>query len=154
MSHTTTLKSVVIRDVQAVEQAVAELAKQGISIELLRDAVPRMYYPNQLQKDTGKATADLVLRLNDGRYDVALVKQEDGTYLPVFDTWAGHVSNKLGAACPLPGTPEGNIQHAIGKFGQEYARFAATNAAVSQGYTVESSYMDDKGNYQLAVLVV
>lgn len=153
MSHTTTLKSIVIRDVAAIEAAVAELKAKGVDIDLVRDVAPRMYYPDQLRKDTGKATADYVLRLNGGQYDVALVKQEDGTFAPVFDTWAGHVSRQLGAACPLPGTEEGRIQHAIGRFAQEYARFAATNAAVAQGYMIESSFIDDKGNYQLNVLV-
>jgi len=145
MSHTTTLKGVVIRDISALKAAVAELQQKGINCELLEGARPRMYYGNQ------HGTCDYVLKLKDGQYDIGFDKQENGAYAPVFDEWSNHISSKLGASCPLPSTPEGRAQHQIGQLLQSYQKHMAINAAVAEGYLVESAYTDDKGNVQLTI---
>lgn len=152
MSHTTTINSVVIRSATALRQAVAELQSQGVQCSLLEDAKPRMYYTHQEER------CDFVLRLDNARYngknyDIGFKKQDDGTYSAIFDEWGSAVSGQVGAACPMPNTPEGRSQHAIGRLLQEYAKFAAIESAVAQGYIVESTTKDAEGNYQLQIAV-
>ena len=147
MSHTTTLKGMKIKDAKAMRDAVAGLKRSGINCELLENAKPRMYYSNQEGK------CDFVLRLNDGNYDVGFKFDEKaGEYVAVLDTWNGYVANVIGAdraTCPIPNTPEGRTQHAMGRFLQEYGLHAAINAATEDGMIVEGYSKDEKGNYQL-----
>lgn len=145
MSHTTTLKTITIKDVSAMRSAVLDLVAGGIRCQLLENAQPRMYYAKQHGK------CDFVLNLQDGQYDVGFDKQTDGSYAPVFDEWGGHIAGQIGASCPAPNTPEGQAQHRIGKFMQAYSRHAAVNAAIAQGYMVEGSSIDDKGNVHLVM---
>lgn len=151
MSHTTTIKGLAIKDLSAMRSAVAKLKSQGINCDLVANAAPRMYYPDQYRKDKGRATCEFVLKLHDGQYDVGFEKQADGSYAPIFDDHARYVANKLGASCPMPNTPEGRHVHQIGKFMQAYAVDAATNAAIASGYMVESSSIDQSGNVQLVL---
>ena len=139
MSHTTKLNNVVIKDIYALKQAVSALKSKGINCELLENATPRMYSSNQGE------SCDYVLRLNDGKYDVGFQKQKDGTYVPVLDTWSDHVSNQIGATCPLPNTAEGRGQHAIGQFMHEYSYAAVANAALQKGLIKESETTDANG---------
>lgn len=145
MSHTTTLKSVVIRDVSALRSAIEALRQEGVNCELREGAKPRMYYGNQHGK------CDYVLHLGDSPYDVGFDRQKDGSYVPVFDEFARHVAKQIGAACPLPDTAEGRIQHQIGKFMQLYSMNAARNAALAQGYMVESMTTDADGNIHMTL---
>ncbi len=131
MSHTTTLSGIEIKDERAIELAVEELHNDGLNITLMRNTAPRMYYGEQ------HGPCDITLRMGDARYDLGLNKVADGSFEPVFDSWAGEVSSQLGAACPMPDTSEGRAQHAIGKFTQVYAKHAAIRAAEAQGYVVE-----------------
>jgi len=148
VSHTTTLKGLSIKDAAAIVAAVAEIKTAGVDCELLRDTVPRMYFHNQ----HGKCA--FVLKLVGSRYDLGLDLQDDGTYATVFDEWQGDIARKIGAdgnLCPMPNSPEGKAQHGIGKFMQSYAKHAAMNAAVAQGYMVEGAFTDEKGNIQLTL---
>jgi hypothetical protein len=148
MSHTTHLKAVQIRDVSALRQAVAELKSKGVKCDLVEKDRPRMFYAQQ------HGECDFVLKLTDAPYDVGFDRQQDGSYAPVFDEWGQHVARQLGAdvnVCPMPTTPEGKAQHQIGKFMQSYAKFAAINAAVAQGYIVEGTQTDAKGNVHLVL---
>lgn len=147
MSHTTTLKTVAIKDVAAMRNAVAELRAKGINCELRENVKPRMYYQNQ------HGVCPYVLALPNCPYDVGFDKQPDGSYAPVFDEWAGHIAGQIGAgaSCPMPNTPEGRAQHALGQFFQAYAKHATINAATAQGYMVESATVDNKGNVQLVL---
>lgn len=161
MSHTTTLKGVAIRDIAALTQAIVELKAQGVDIELHNYAeskvLPRMY-------SQGQATAlineglEYTIKLNKSSYDIGLCRQKDGTLVPAFDTWSGHIERQIGAdpkQCPVPQTDEERRsfegQRAIGKLMQAYAKNAAVNAAVLQGYSVESAYVDSDGNAQLVI---
>ncbi len=145
MSHTTVMKNVVIRDISALKQAVSALKAKGINCELLENAKPRMYSSSQ------SPTCDYVLNLKNGSYDVGFQKQKDGTYVPVLDTWSSHISNQIGATCPMPHTEQGKAQHAIGQFMQEYSKAATVNAAMQQGYIVESTETDAEGNIHLTL---
>jgi len=150
MSHTTTINSVPIRDTNALEKAVQDLKNEGVNCSLLRNATPRMYY--QRQSDELK-NSDYVLHLPDCKYDVAFVKQEDGTYSPAFDAWNNAVHGQIGASCPMPNTTEGKQQAAIGQLMQNYSKHAAMNAAISQGYMVDNSSVDEEGNVHLTLSV-
>jgi hypothetical protein len=145
MSHTTSLKSVAIRDVAAIRAAVDELKQSGVNINLLENAKPRMFYENQ------HGNCAFVLQLPDSRFDIGLDAQADGTYAPVFDEWQGYIGKQVGATCPMPNTPEGKAQHQIGRFLQGYAKHAAINAATSQGYMVEGTSTDEHGNVHLTL---
>jgi len=148
MSHVTTLKGVVIRDVAAMRQAVRDLKAQGVSCDLLENAKPRMYYKHQ------ETPHDFVLRIPNSKYDLAFAKQDDGTYAPAFDEWAGEVKGQIGATCPMPDTREGKVQHQIGQFMQRYAVNAAKNEAAAQGYVVEGEMpADENGDIQLLLAV-
>jgi Protein of unknown function (DUF1257) len=111
----------------------------------VQNVKPRMYYDNQ------HGTCEYVLKLNDGPYDVGFDKQADGSYAPVFDDWQRNVANKVGASCPIPTSAEGRAQHSIGKLLQNYQKHVAVNAAVMNGYAVESSFVDDAGNVQITI---
>lgn len=141
------MKAVTIKDVAALRAAVADLQAEGVNCSLVENARPRMYYQSQ------HGTCDYVLKLQ-GKYDVGFDKQADGSYVPVFDEHAYHVANQIGAdvnVCPMPTTAEGRAQHQIGKFMSHYAKNAAINAAVADGYCVESSYVDETGSLQLVL---
>jgi len=156
MSHTTKIKSVPIRDRQAIAAAVAELRRGGVNVELETNAEPRMYYADQLKNQLGREDekCDYVLRLKDSKYDVGLIKEEDGTFSPVFDSWAGHVKTQLGATrLPDEATEDSKKLMPIGKFMQAYSKHAAMNAAVAKGYRVNSATTDANGNVQLRLSV-
>ena len=158
MSHTTEVKSVPIRDINAVRAAVAELKRQGINVELKQDAVPRMYYKDQMQRHMGRKSevCDYVIELKDAKYDIALIKNDDGTFSPVFDDWQKSIANQVGQkfdgkAEHWSGKKDDTEQslHSIGKFLQSYSKHAAINAATAQGYRVNGSHTDAQGNIQL-----
>jgi hypothetical protein len=148
MSHTTKLKAVEIRDVAALHAAVGDLKASGVNCDLVQNQKPRMYYGDQ------HGTCAYVLKLHSAPYDVGFDLQADGSYAPVFDEWQGYVGSQIGAACPMPNTQEGRAQHAIGKFTQSYAKHAAINAAMAQGYMVEGTEVDQDGNVHLTLAVM
>ncbi len=146
MSHTTTLSNVAIRDISALRTAVTELQKSGIDCELVEGGVPRMYFTEQGEE------CEYVLKLKDGKYDVGFKYESDqGAYVPVLDTYANHVGKQIGATCPMPSSAEGKAQHAMGKLMQGYAKNAAINAAVQQGYSVDQVTVDDDGNCHVLI---
>ena len=98
-----------------------------------------------------------MLNLHDSKYDVGFAEQEDKSFAPVFDEYAGYVSSHIGAgsSCPIPRdeegklTPEAKAQHAIGKLMQFYSKHAVINAAINQGYSVQGTTTDAEGNLQV-----
>lgn len=145
MSHTTTLKTVSIRDLAALRAAVEELNAAGVSCDLVERAVPRMFYASQ------HGECDYVLKLHKCRFDVGFDKQADGSYVPVYDEWGNNVGTQIGATCNIAKTPEEKATQQIGRLMQGYAKHAAVNAAVSQGYFVESTVTDEKGTVHLVL---
>lgn len=151
MSHTTTIKSVPIRSRRALERAVAELNKAGIVCSLTENATPRLFYPNQLQKDKGRADnkADLVLNLPGCAYDVGLLRGADGAYEIVYDAYVPYgqkgVKDVLGVDYGGKATHwAGNRAeteedtHGIAKFLQEYSKAEVIGVAEAQGHFVSS----------------
>lgn len=156
MSHTTTLRGLAIRDTSAIHSAVNALQAKGLKVSLKLNAEPRMYFANQW-KNPGQSygrngVCDFVLALDGCPYDVGLDLKQDGTYAPVFDEWAGHVRRAIGAAASVKtASKEESAQAALGQFLQEYARHAAINSAVAQGYFVEDTTVDEQGNIHLTL---
>lgn len=146
ISHTTTINGINITNPTAIRKAVDNLRARGVSISLVENATPRMYYSHQ-EAEVG--SCEFVLRLPDAEYDVGLKKQADGTYAPVFDEWANSVGRQVGGQCAIPKTAEEKSMWAIGSFSQEYAKEAAISAAQAQGYSVQSATTDADGNVNL-----
>ncbi len=149
MSHTTTVKSVAIRDIDALRSAVKELQDAGVncSLEEGENIAPRMYYDQQSKELRGKTP--YVLRLPNSRFDVGFQRVEDEngevTYAPVTDFHGGYVANEIGAKCNCK--PNGETvsapEQAIGHLMQLYAKNATINAAVASGYAVDSITTDE-----------
>lgn len=140
MSHTTLIKSVPIRSLTALESAIAHLQKDGVKCEFLRNSYPRMYSDRQ-REDLKKQSSEChTLKLNDSPYDVGFLKQEDGTFAPVFDDWNGHVKRNLGSKKPAP-VPEDKKQAAdqkhvanIGRLMQYYTAYTGVETLQEQGF--------------------
>ena len=160
-----------------MQKTVAELKKQGVRCELLANAQPRMYYADQLQRHLGRKNeiADYVLRLHDSPYDVAFIKDEKGSYQPVFDMWRTPVKP---AGSTLPDNPtgrygisdvlgvpfEGQEQHwaglkketaemlyGVGKLTRTYAKHAAMNKAMALGKPIKSVTTSPTGKVQIRI---
>ena len=146
MSHTTTIRNVLITDVSALRAAVAELKQQGVQCDLLENMIPRGYYDSQ----AGLEKAPLVLRLPDSRYDVGFyeTEQKEG-FEARTDFFGGDVQKILGVT---PGENDDREQAKMGKLYHLYAIHAATQAAVRQGHAVNRVNNAD-GSVQLQVQV-
>ena len=106
MSHFTSIQTQ-IRDLAALADACRELGA-----ELVRGCVARGYATNT-------RTGDAVIKLK-GPYDIALNRQEDGTYGLTTDWWGGHVEKEVGAG--------------FGKLLQLYGVHKAMRDAKKKGY--------------------
>jgi hypothetical protein len=126
MSHTSSVKSIAITNVEALRAAVTELNSLGVSCELLENASPRAYFSNQ----AGLGQADFVLKLHKSRYDVGFYRTEQGGYEVRTDFWGQDVKNQLGAKASGPGKAE---QAQLGKLFQAYGIHAAMGEARRRG---------------------
>lgn len=126
MSHTSSVKSIVISNVEALRAAVEELNASGVRCALKENASPRAYYAGQ----AGLGKADYVLELKDSRYDVGFYKSENGGYEVRTDFWGKDVEAKLGAKASGPGKSE---QAKLGKLFQTYGIHAAMQEARKKG---------------------
>jgi hypothetical protein len=122
MSHFTTIETQ-IRDIPALQAACRELG-----LTLLENTDARGYSSNNIK-------GDLVIRLR-GPYDVALNRQQDGSYGLTTDWWAGHVERELGAG--------------YGKLLQLYGVHKAQAEAKRKGYTTRRQSLSD-GSIKLTI---
>lgn len=129
MSHTSTVKSIMIVSITALRSAIAELAAQGIQCSLQEGGRPRAYFPQQ----QGMGDADFVIKLAQCPYDIGLYKNESGGYEARTDFWGGHIEKALGAPAS---TPESAMQAKMGRLFQMYGIHAATEAARKKGHMV------------------
>ncbi len=171
MSHTATIKSVAPRSISAVRRALLELDPTGKLIWLEEKAKPRMYYADQMQKHLKRKNeiADYVIRVKDAFYDIALLRQDDGTYSIHFDDYVSASMHsppdmkgikKLSQVLGIP--HKGPVEHwsgeqvdkeqathSIAKFLQSYSKHAALEIAEAQGMMLQSCTVDDEGNQVL-----
>ena len=143
MSHTATIKTLMLSDKHAITAAIAELKTKGVDCDLLENAVPRAYYKDQ----KGMGAADMVIKLHDSKYDVGLYRTEDGTYESRCDFWDGQIERQLGVT---PGKDDSRDQAKLGKFYRSYAAHAASRAAIQKGYQV-SRVDNSDGSIRLTV---
>jgi hypothetical protein len=131
VSHTTSLKAIVISSEPAIRAAVERLQRNGIQVQLLENVVPRAYFKGQVGMNTA---ADFVLRCDAAKYDVALYK-EGNNYDVRTDLWQGCVAKVFGN--PTTSTdPAVRAGAAVGKFTQAYGIEAARADARRRGLSV------------------
>lgn len=145
MSHTTKTTAG-FRDEKVLRDAIKQLQKDGLKCSLKVGGVPRMFYEDQFRKHTKLEQADLVLHLEECKYDVAFVKDaKTGEFEVITDYWAGAVSKLLGA----PGDKTGR---SIGRLKQEYQVQALTAVARRKGQRVVRQ-KNDAGEVKLKIAV-
>lgn len=104
MSHTTTVSGLSIKFADSIRAAVTEMKTNGLNVELLENATPRMYYPHQMQE---VGDCDFVLKVKDAKYDVGLKwNSEAEEYDLIFDEWGGNQNSSFAW--------DGSIRNAIG----------------------------------------
>ena len=173
MSHTTLVNSVLIKSESALQKAAIYLRSKGIDVELVKNAVPRMYYPDQIRKmirNGQKATlqyhsnveeCDYVLKVNQSYYDIGLIKDVNGNFIPLYDNFQ-HPSPYSNLAENIGKQPLDQVLGAvnkaekseIGKFLQAYSLCAAVESCEEAGYTITSSIINSKGEAVIEVEVV
>lgn len=177
VSHSTTIKTVPIKSQSALRAAIAELQSNGVNIELQENCKPRMYYKNQIAKQivsTAKEgefsfnedpdVCDFVIHLPDSFYDIGLLRQEDGSYTPVFDDYCGGPVSGAPTTAQMKGIKsilghkwEGKVEHwagrkegndsqlhSIGKFLQGYTKQTVVEAATLAGHMVSGFTENEK----------
>lgn len=153
MSHTTRIKSVEIKSPAAVRSAVEFLKSQGLTIQLLENATPRMYFANQFKNNTGLDVAEYVIQVNNEKNkarpcDIAIFRNKEGAYEIAYDSWGHYISDILGIKSAK--TTEGET---MGKFLQEYVKQATIEQAMLQGYAVSNVWYDEEENLKIEVSV-
>ena len=123
MSHFTEIKTQ-IKDIEALRSACHELG-----LTLLQHTEASGYYEN-------KTKGDYVVQLK-GPYDIALNKQEDGTFGLTADLWQGRVEKEVGQG--------------YGKLLQLYGVHKATIEARKKGLSVLRWYESDSGEAEVFV---
>ena len=122
MSHFTTIQTQ-IRDIAALRAACREL---GFTVQ--ENAVARGYGENRHK-------GEYVIRLK-GPYDIALNRQQDGTFGLTTDWWDGHVEKEVGT----------NYGRLLQLYGVHKARIEAQR----KGYTVRRQSLAD-GSIKLVI---
>ena len=93
MSHTSKVGLNIVNE-KDIRGAVELLKNQGVEIELIEDAIPRMYFKHQ-ETETGEC--DFVLKLNNSRYDVGLkYNHKTKKYDAEYDPWGDDIKNVIG----------------------------------------------------------
>lgn len=138
MSHTATVKHVLISSISALREAVKELNTLGVKCSLVENAQPRAYFSNQ----SGMGTAPFVLSLGNGcPYDVGFYPTHDGKgYEARTDFYQGHVAKLLGVNGSDARSPG---EQQLGKLFQLYAVHAASAVARAKGHMVSRRVKPD-----------
>lgn len=145
MSKTTTVKTVPIKDIQALYSAVEELRASGVNCTLTQDSPCRLWYST--------TPCPYVLNLPDCQFDLGLKLEKDGSYSVITDFHGNLVNGQIGATCPVKGADANDL--AIGKFMQAYSKHAALNAVSAAGYSVSDlSFNPDTGEVTIEAMVM
>jgi hypothetical protein len=122
MSYLTTIQTQ-LRDVAALRAACQEM---GLAVE--ENAIARGY-------GSTRHNGDLVIRLK-GPYDIAVNRQQDGTFGLTTDWYAGHVEKEVGTN--------------YGRLLQLYGIHKARIEAQKKGYTTRRQTLSD-GSIKLVI---
>jgi hypothetical protein len=152
MSHTSTVDTVAIKSVSAIQKAVQALQKAGIRATLEAKSTPRLYYKDQLRRAGHKSeVCDYVVALADCYYDIGLMRKPNGNFEPLFDKHPGRTPYHTGGSGTLQEVV-GNEANAIGKFIQEYSKAATVEAAEAQGFSVSDIQLTSDGSWAVTAL--
>ena len=136
MSHVADV-DIKIRDLDALKIAVTRMGGQ-----LMRDQKTHQWYGrflNDWQSDRAAArrrdastfgTCDHAVRFDGINYEIGLVKEADGSFTAIYDTYGGsgsHDGQKLEAACGGAGLPT---------LKNEYAAAVTTRVLARKGFRV------------------
>lgn len=131
MSHTSSVGSIIFSDMHALQAALTDLTKAGVTCSLSKGGTPRAYYKDQ----AGLGPADYVINLPGCEYDIGLYRDKVRKgYVARCDLFANRIGKLLGSAA---GTGENSEQAQLGKLFNRYAVHAITRKAVAQGMTVQ-----------------
>lgn len=136
MSHNTIIKDVKINDLDALRAAITELKTEGVQIDLNETA--RKFRTWEGQPDA----CDICIQLPRERFDVGLVRQPDGSYLPVYD----HMLLGNGSiSCEYrPGDRDRyQDRHAIAKLVQRYGVVVAEKQLALDGHNAIRQTTED-----------
>ncbi len=99
-----------MKSISALRAAVQKLKAKGMNVELKENAIPRMYFNNQLRDQVAQSAersakysfnedpnrCDYIIEVKDAYYDVALVRLKEGGYAPLYDNYTSG-SNQSGS---------------------------------------------------------
>jgi len=122
MSHFATIQTQ-IKDIEALKLTCKEMG-----VTLIQNAEARGYSKNHQH-------GDYVIKLK-GPYDIAVNKQQDGTYGLITDWWDGHVEKEVGKD--------------FGRLLQLYGVYKATAEARRRGHIVQRRSLTD-GSIKLCI---
>lgn len=172
MSHTTTVKSVPIKNLLALNKAIQKLQEEGIKCQLLENVAPRLYYKDQMvrQKKRKNEICDLVLSLPECIYDVAFLKKEDGSYEIIFDDYVNQYASgyKYKGINQVLGKPWKKAKThwagdradtdetltSIGKLLGAYSEMAVREEATAQGYAISDYSMEEDGTVNMVYEII
>lgn len=142
MSHTTTIKSVKVTDIPALERAVEHLNRtEGLGLRIRHHASCTLWFeqrPCRVVIDVPGVSRGL---------NVGFEGSEATGLTPVMDTHGGWIAKKLGAGASIAQTAEERNLAAIGKLMHAYAvetvRSVArnTNAMITEQFNAETGEM-------------
>ena len=147
MSHTTTVKGLAIKSDDSIRAAVLALQAQGIEVELMENAIPRMFYSHQ-EEAVGKC--NFVIKVKKAQYDVGLKKNNVGDYDLIFDEWGGGIRNQIGITKTDSSwdDDEKRLAH-IAKFTREYNKHLVTSQFNAQNIFDIEQVTGDNGEIQM-----
>jgi hypothetical protein len=127
VSHNVLISNVKITSIVALQRAINELVAEGHKISLNQSGTFRTYagQPNK---------ADYTIELQGERHDVGLVKQPDGSYLPVYDPY-GMSTRGEGLSCSLD-RGQRDERQCIAKLLQRYSTCVAEDELALAGHAV------------------
>lgn len=149
MSHTTSIRNSPIKSVTALRKAITRLQEQGINVSIEENAVPRMYYQQQMAKHVkakqdqaeragqphnglrfhdNPDECDFVIRLQDSYYDIGLIYNKHGELEAFFDDY-----NHASYSVPATQTGKGPIRDYLGaKFDGQIEHWSGEREAGEQ----------------------
>lgn len=149
MSHNVQITGIKIKDLDALDKAIAELRKEGVNVTLDRGTPGKREKHFRTYKGFGNVPyADHVIRIADASYDIGLLQQPGGHYEPIYDDTldraAGLGSNKpCPIACPWSPGDKAHSGHAMGKLMQRYTAVVAEKTARMRGYATRRVIAND-----------
>ena len=149
MSHNVRLNGVKFANLNTLKAAVQELRNEGANIELVEGTglIARAFGAG-----ASDVPCDVLLRVNDGQWDVGFKLNERGEYIPELESMFRHRHlSATGNEAPVEGcrVDYGGIQ--IGQLTQRYALVQAEINAAQAGYSTTRTYDSAKRQFQLEV---